>query len=156
DADGSILVDLYENGVRVDQAILLFSCVAGGSCPWSTHFGSTAWDGSATWSVHVYRHVQGSLVGQRYTVPASCLPALANSLGLPDGYSLTLADALDLCYVADKSNPNQSVFDAVIVPFCNGSSGTPVSSFTYSPAQVYPNTPVSFSDTSSGFPTTRS
>ncbi len=155
-SDGSIAIDLLSNGNRADGVKIPFACGPSATCSWTARFQTKA--PLSNPSVRVYRHVEGSVCGGELTIDLNtdCRSALISYFQLPSTYTFTTTDQVDTNYVS-KPGATTSALCAVIFPICSGAPPppppVPTSAFTWSPAEVYPGTAVTFTDQSSNGPT---
>jgi PKD repeat protein len=154
-SDGSVAIDLLSGGNLIDGGSVPFNCPASGVCSWTVHFQTRYALGQ---TVRVYRHVEGSKCGGELSIDlnGSCRAALISTLHLPAAYTFTSTDNIDTNYVSRVGGTTSALCD-IILPICSGVQPpppqVPVSNFGWSPASVYPNTPVTFTDQSSNGPT---
>ncbi len=120
EADGSVEIDLLRDGLMADSAVVAFSCAPLSDCPWSVHY-STKQDSTHTWTLHVYRHVEGSPCGGELTpdLNGACHDALVAHFHLPSNYVFTTTDEMDINYTA-RPYGTTTALCAVIFPLCNG------------------------------------
>lgn len=119
-SEGSILIELDQNGAPRDSALVDFiGCAPGQACPWTAHFITTL--SGTGWSVSVIRHVQGSLCGGESNLDLNgpCHDTLVSSFQLAPGYVFTSEDLSDTNYVSLPGDTT-SALCSLIKPICGG------------------------------------
>jgi PKD repeat protein len=117
-SDGSLSIDLLSKGNLAEGGSVIFNCPASSDCPWTMNY-QFAKSPLPNPSLHVYRHVEGSVCGGELSIDlnADCHDKLVAQFNLPAAYHFTPSDTIDTNYVSTPG-ASTTVLCAVIRPLC--------------------------------------